>query len=77
MQHADIVVPVHKATPWISGYVIIESVDKKCGKEIHIFLDPTPLNIHEAYYSQAPDDIYHKLSKAKCFTVIDFKKSGK
>ena len=40
MQHADIIVPVHKATPWISSYVINESVDKNMAKRC------TPTLIH-------------------------------
>ena len=42
-----------------------------------ICLHPTPLNkavIQEPHYSHTPDHIYHKLPKAKSFTVIDFKK---
>ena len=74
MEKAGLIVPVHQATAWISNYVIVESEDKK---KMHICPDPTSLNkavLREPFYYQTPDDVYNKLGKATCFTVIDFKK---
>ena len=42
-----------------------------------ICLDPTPLNkimLREPFYYLTPDDVYNKLAKATCFTVINLKK---
>ena len=37
MQHVSIIVPVHKVTPWVSSYVIVESADKKIQeKDVHL-----------------------------------------
>ena len=71
MKNASIIVPVHEA---LASYVIVESEDKK--KKMWICLDHTPLHkavLREPFYYHKPDDIYNKLAKATCFTVIDFK----
>ena len=77
MEHTGVIIPVNQATAWISSYIIVESEDKK--KKMHICLDPTPLNkavLREPFYYCTPDDVYNKLAKATCFTVIDLKKKG-
>ena len=79
MVNAGVLKPVDQATAWINSYVIVESDDKNGKTKFRICLDPTPLNkavIREPYYYRTPDDIYHKLSKAKFITVVDFKKGS-
>ena len=75
MEQAGVIVPAHQATARISSYVIVELEDKK--KKMHICFDLTPLNkavLREPFYYHTPDDVYNKLAKATCFTVIDLKK---
>ena len=77
MIQAGVIVPVTEATPWINSYVIIKSAGKKGKQKLCICLDPTPLNkvvIREPYHTQTPEDIYHRLYKAKYITVVDFYK---
>ncbi len=72
MLDSGVIVPQNDPTPWINSFVIVEAKDK-----IRICLDPTNLNkavIREPYHYRTPDDIYHKLAKAKFFTVVDLKK---
>ena len=53
MLKAGVIKPVHKATPWINSFVLVETKDKITGKhKLQICLDPTNLNkaiIHEPY----------------------------
>ena len=77
MLDAGVIMEVHKATPWINNFFIVETV-KDGKKKLTICLDTTPLNktiMHEQYITRAPDDVYHKLANAKYIIVIDFKKS--
>ena len=72
MLQAGVIVPQNEPTPWINSFVIVHAKDK-----IRICLDPTNLNkavIREPYHYRTPSDIFHKLSNAKFFTVIDLKK---
>ena len=72
MLQAGVIVPQEEPTPWINSFVIVHSKNK-----IRVCLDPTNLNkavIREPYHYRTPEDIYHKLSKAKFFTVVDLKK---
>jgi len=72
MLEAGVIMPQNDPTPWINSFVIVEAKDK-----IRICLDPTNLNkavIREPYHYRTPDDIYHKLAKAKFFSVVDLKK---
>ena len=74
VEQAGVIVPVHQATDLIWSYIIVESEDNK--EKMCICLDPTPLNkavFREPFYYHTPDDVYNKLAKATCFTVIDFK----
>ncbi len=76
MQQAGVIVLVEQATPWINSFLIMESINKADKKKLHICLDPSDLNkavIWELYYYCTPDDIYHQLAKATCFTVVDLK----
>ena len=77
MLDAHVITEVHKATPGINSFVIVETVEDR-KKKVRICLDPKPLNkaiISEPYITHTPDDVYHKLANAKYITVIDFKKS--
>ena len=45
MLKPGVIKPVHEATPWISGFMLMETKDKSTGKlKLHICLDPTNLN---------------------------------
>ena len=77
MLDAGVIMEVHETTPWISSFVIVETV-KDGKKKLRICLNGTPLNkaiMHEPYMTHTPDEVYHKLVNAKYTTVIDFKKS--
>ena len=77
MLEVSIIAEVHEATPWISSFVIVETM-KNGQRRLQKCLDPKPLNkaiMHEPYITQTPDDVYHKLANAKFIIVIDFKKS--
>ena len=66
--------PVHKATPWINSYVIVEGKDKLGRLKPRICLDPKNLNvavIHEPWFSKTPDDIAHLLADACIITTTD------
>ena len=75
MLTARVIKPVHKATPWINSFILVESTDKSTGKpKLHICLDPTNLNkavIQEPYCFWAPEDIAHKLAGATVITVLE------
>ena len=77
MQQARILVPVHKATPWINSFILVESKDRTGSLKLHICLDPTNLNkviIREPYHFRTPEDIAHLLADACIMTVCDCKK---
>ena len=62
MLKAGILKPVHKATPWINSFILVEGKDKLGGLKLHICLDPTNLNkvvIREPYHFKTPEDIAH------------------
>ena len=45
MLTARVIKPVHKATPWINSFILVESTDKSTGKpKLCIYLYPTYLN---------------------------------
>ena len=69
--------PVHKATPWINSFVLLESKDRLDNVKLHICLDPTNLNkaiIREPYHFRTPMDIAHLLVGACIMTVCNCKK---
>ena len=78
MLNAGVIKPVHKATPWISSNVLVETKDKSTEKpKLHICLDPTNINkaiIHEPCYFCTHEDIAHKLTGATIITVSDCSK---
>ena len=77
MLEAGVLVPVHKATPWINSFVLVESKDKLGNLKLHICLDPTNLNkaiVCEPYHFRTPEDIAHLLAEACVMTVCDCKK---
>ena len=41
MQQARILVPVHKAMPWINNFILVESKDRAGSLKLCICLDPT------------------------------------
>ena len=66
--------PVHKATPCINSYMIVESKDKLGRLKPRICLNPKNLNvavIHEPWFSKTPDDIAHLLADACIITTTD------
>ena len=77
MLQAGVLVPVHKATPWINSFVLVESRDKLGNLKLCICLDPTYLNkaiVREPYHFRTPEDIAHLLAEACVMTVCDCKK---
>ena len=44
MLKAGVLKLVHKATPWINSFVLMEGTDKQGKPKLHICLDPTNLN---------------------------------
>ena len=44
MLKVGVLKPVHKATPWINSFVLIEGTDKQGKPKLHICLDPMNLN---------------------------------
>ena len=77
MLQAGVLVPVHKATPWINSFVLVEAKDKIGNLKLHICLDPTNLNkviTREHYHFRMPEDIAHLLTEACIMTICDCKK---
>ena len=77
MLQAGVLVPVHEATPWINGFVLVESRDKVGNLKLCICLDPTNLNkaiVREPYHFRMPEDIACLLAEACVMTVCDCKK---
>ena len=65
MLEAGVLKPVHKATPWINSFVLVESKDKLGNLKLRICLDPTNLNkaiVREPYHFRTPEDIAHLLA---------------
>ena len=53
MLQAGVLKPVHRATPWINSFMLVEGKDKSGNLKLHICLDPTNLNkaiIREQYH---------------------------
>ena len=77
MLEAGVLVPVHKATPWINSFVLVESKDKLGNLKLPICLDPTNLNkaiVREPYHFRTPEDVAHLLAEACVMTVCNCKK---
>ena len=69
--------PVHKATPWINSFVLVEGKGKLGKLKLRICLDPTNLNkatVYEPYHFKTPEDIVHVLAEACVITVCDCRK---
>ena len=67
MLQAGVFIPVHKATPWINSFILVEAKDKFGNLKLHICLDPTNLNkamTREPYNFRMPEDIAHLLAEA-------------
>ena len=68
-----IIKPVDHATPWMNNFVIVNknNLTSMSNPQLwHLFGFLQPQSIH----SQRTDDIFHKLSQAKMFTILDFSK---
>ena len=77
MLQAGVRKPVHKATPWINSFGLVEGKDKSGNLKLAICLDPTNLNkaiIREPYNFRTPKDIAHLLADACIMTVCNCKK---
>ena len=77
MLKAGVLKPVHKATPWINSFVLVEGKYKLANVKLRICLDPTNLNkviVREPYYFKTPKHIAHLLVDACIMTVCDCKK---
>ena len=77
MLQEGVLVPVHKATPWINSFILVEGKDKLGNLKLCICLDPTNLNkviTREPYHFRMPEDIAHLLEDACIMTVCDCKK---
>ena len=77
MLSADILKPVHQATPWINSFVLVEGKDKLGKFKLRICLDTTNLNtaiVQEPYDFKTPEDIAHLLADACVITVNDYRK---
>ena len=77
MLQVGVLVPVHKATPWINSFVLVEAKVKFRNLKLRICLDPTNLNkmiTREPYHFRMPEGIAHLLAEACIMTVCDCKK---
>ena len=77
MLQAGVLKPVHKATPWINSFVLVEGKDKSGNLKLRICLDPTNLNkaiVREPYHFKTPEGIAHLLADAYIMTICDCKK---
>ena len=64
-------------TPWISSYVLVDTMDKDGRPKLRICLDPSNLNkavIREPYKYMVPDELSSKLAGATAITVVDCSK---
>ena len=69
--------PVHKATPCINSFVLVEGKHKLDNLRLSICLDPTNLNkaiVREPYHFKIPEDIAHLVADACIMIVCDCKK---
>ena len=74
MLQAGYIKIVHKATPWINSYVIVEGKDKQGKLKIRICLNPINLNVAvicEPWFSKTLDDIAHMLADVASITMTD------
>ena len=77
MLQAGVLVPVHKATPWINSFMLVVSRDKLGKLKLCICLDPSNLNkaiVREPYHFRMPEDMAHLLAEACVMTVCNCKK---
>ena len=76
MLQTGVLVLVHKETPWINSFVLVEGKDKLGNLKLHICLDPTNLNkaiTREPYHFRTPEDIAHLLADACILTICNCK----
>ena len=72
MLHANILLPVNKATLWINSFVLMEKRSNHGHVKLRICLNLTNLNkaiVRELYHFQTPNDIAHLLADACILTV--------
>ena len=77
MLKAEILKPLHEATPWINSFVPVEGKDMFGGLKLHICLGPTNLNkaiTGEPYHFKTLEDIVHLIAESCIMTVCDYKK---
>ena len=77
MLQAEVLVPVHKTTPLINSFILVEAKDKVGKLKLHICLNPTNLNkglTRVPYQFRMPEHIAHLLVEACIMTVCDCKK---
>ena len=68
MLQAGVLKPVHQATPWINGFVLVEGKDNLGKLKLRICLDPTNPNkaiVCEPYHFKTPEDIGHLLEACR------------
>ena len=73
MLQAGVLVSVHKATPWINSFILVEGKDKLGNLKLCICLDPTNLNkaiTREPYHIRTPEDIACLLADVCIMTVF-------
>ena len=74
MFKAGVLKPIHKATPWINSFALVEGKDKHGNLKLRICLDPTNLDkviVREPYYFKTLEDIAHLLVDAFIMSVCD------
>ena len=77
MMQTGVLRPVHKATPQINSFVLVEGKDKSGNLKLCIYLDSSNLNtanIREPYHFRTPKDIAHLLADTCIMTGCDCKK---
>ena len=77
MLQAEVLKPVHQATPGINSFVLVEGKDRLGNLKLRICLDPTNLNkpiVHEPYHFKTQEDIAHLLTEACVIMACDCRK---
>ena len=77
MLKAGIVKPVHKATPWMKSFMLVEDKDRLGNLKLCICLNPTNLNkalVRELYHLKNPEDIANLIANSCVMMVCDYKK---
>ena len=77
MLQAGVIVPLHKANPWINSFVLVEGKEKLGKLKLCICLDLTNLNkviTRESYHFRMPEEIAHLLAEVCIMTVCNCKK---